>query len=72
MANPGWIQQQLNRMAPGINAGKTRKRAVASVHSVGASETEFIDAVRNRGWRLAQVGDDYVVAPGNYVIRPLV
>jgi hypothetical protein len=72
MANPAWIAQQLDRMAGGINAGKTRKRNVASVNKVGSNEAELRAAVTARGWRLAQVGQDYVVAPHNYVIRPIV
>ena len=72
MLEPAWITQQLDRMAAGINAGKTRKRNIASLAQVGCSEAEMRTAVLARGWKLAQVGTDYVVAPGTYVIRPIV
>lgn len=71
MANPGWVAQQMNRMASGINSGKTRKRAVSSARSVGADEAELAAAAEARGWRMAQIGADYVFAPRNYVIRPI-
>jgi stage V sporulation protein SpoVS len=72
MPNPAWVNQQLDAMAAGINAGATRKRKVASVTAVGSNEAELQAAVAARGWRLAQVGNDYVVAPAGYVIRPIV
>ncbi len=72
MANPAWVAQQMNRMANGILQGKTRKRNVASALQQGASENELAAAATARGWRMAQVGEDYVFAPGNYVIRPIV
>jgi len=72
MPNPAWIAQQLDRMAAGIAAGKTRKRNVASIVQQNSSEAELMAAVQARGWRMAQVGEDYVVAPHNYVIRPIV
>lgn len=59
-------------MAPGIRAGKTRRRKVASVRKLGIPESDLADAVKIMGWRLAQIGDDYVVAPSEYTIRPIV
>jgi len=66
-----WLVQQLNKMATGINAGKTRRRKVASVLKYVA-EAQMAQAVQQRGWKVAQIGDDYVFAPGNYNIRPIV
>ena len=72
MPNPAWVAQQLNKMAPGINAGKTRKRNRQSALLQNATEQEMATAAQVRGWRMAQIGNDYVFAPGNYVIRPIV
>lgn len=58
-----WLNQQLRKMTPGIKAGKTRKRNVDSCKKVGVSEIELKSAVKAKGWRVAQVGDDYVFAP---------
>jgi hypothetical protein len=66
-----WLTQQLNRMAVGIGNGKTRRRKVASVVAMGITEAQLRQAVTARGWRVAQIGDDYVFAPGNYTIRPI-
>lgn len=71
MANPSWIAQQLKRMEQGIVSGKTRKRNIASVKGQGILEEELAAAVAARGWKLAQVGNDYIFAPGGYVIRPI-
>jgi hypothetical protein len=67
-----WLKQQLDKMAKGIKAGKTRRRKVASVHDLGISEATLRSAVAARGWRLAQIGNDYVFAPSGYSIRPIV
>ena len=72
MPNPTWVNQQMNRMAAGINAGKTRKRNLASALRQNTDEQELAAATRLRGWRMAQVGDDFVFAPGGYTIRPIV
>ncbi len=72
MTNPAWVTQQMDRMDAGIHAGKTRKRNVASAFRQNTDEQELSDAARTRGWRMAQVGDDFVFAPGDYVIRPIV
>ena len=72
MPSPAWITQQLDKMAAGIKAGKTRRRKVASVQHMKIAEADLATAVKTRGWRLAQIGDDYVVAPGRYAIRPIV
>lgn len=72
MANVKWVKQQLDKMDKGIKAGKTRKRNVESVKTQGVTEKDLADAVRARGWKLAEIGKDYVVAPGDYVIKPIV
>ncbi len=72
MPNPAWVTQQMDRMKAGIRAGKTRKRNVQSALQQNTDENELAAAARARGWRLAQVGDDFVFAPGNYMIRPIV
>lgn len=72
MANPAWVAQQMQRMANGIVQGRTRKRNVDSALQQGTDEAEMAAAAAARGWRMAQVGQDYVFAPGNYVIRPIV
>jgi hypothetical protein len=72
MPNPAWVTQQMNQMTTGINDGKTRKRNVASVAKQNTDEEELAKAARLRGWKMAQVGDDYVFAPGDYTIRPIV
>lgn len=72
MPNPAWVKQQLDRMVPGIVAGKTRKRNRQSALLQNATEQEMAAAAHARGWRMAQIGNDYVFAPGNYVIRPIV
>ena len=72
MTNNLWLKQQLDRMTDGINDGKTRRRKAASVLNVGISEAELKRAVSGRGWRVAQIGDDYIFAPGAYTIRPIV
>lgn len=72
MTNPAWVAQQMDRMAPGINAGRTRKRNVGSALRQNTDEQELAKAARNRGWKMAQVGDDFIFTPGDYVIRPIV
>lgn len=72
MPNPTWVNQQMNRMAAGINAGKTRKRNVASVLRQNIDEQELAAAARVRGWRMAQVGDDFIFAPKGYTIWPII
>jgi len=67
-----WLTQQLDKMTPGILAGKTRRRKVQSVRDLSVTEAELRRGVTGRGWRVAQIGDDYVFAPGNYTIRPIV
>jgi len=67
-----WLAQQIQRMKPGIRAGKTRRRKVDSVRDMGVTEAELKEAVRAQGWKVAQIGDDLVFAPGNYTIRPIV
>ena len=71
MPNPAWIKQQLDKMAPGIRAGKTRKRNVESVIRQKSNEDELSEAVAARGWKLAQIGNDFVVTPPDYIIRPI-
>ena len=72
MPNPNWVAQQMNQMAVGIGAGKTRKRNVASSFRQNTNEVELAAAARARGWRMAQIGQDFVFAPGTYTIRPIV
>jgi len=72
MANPTWVAQQIAQMAAGVTAGKTRKRNVQSVQNQNATESELAAAAQAHGWRMAQVGNDFVFAPGNYVIRPII
>ena len=72
MTNPAWVEQQMNRMAPGIRDGKTRKRNVGSALRQNTDERELAQATRDRGWKLAQVGDDFIFTPGDYMIRPIV
>jgi hypothetical protein len=67
-----WLTQQLAKMNRGIRAGKTRRRKVASVQAMGVTEAELSNAVSAKGWRVAQIGEDSVFAPGNYTIRPIV
>lgn len=67
-----WHDQQLDKMATGISAGKTRRRKVQSVKKENVTEKILADAVKAKGWKVAQIGDDYVFAPGNYTIRPIV
>jgi hypothetical protein len=71
MAN-AWLDQQLDKMVTGISAGKTMRRKVQSVKKENVTEEMIADAVKARGWKVAQIGDDYVFAPGNYTIRPIV
>lgn len=71
MANPAWVAQQMNEMAPGIAAGKTRKRNVGSCLRQGTNERELAAAANARGWKMAQVGEDFIFAPGDYIIRPI-
>jgi hypothetical protein len=66
-----WLTQQLNKMASGIAAGKTRRRKVASVQAMGVTEALLKQEVQARGWKVAQIGNDYVFAPSNYTIRPI-
>lgn len=70
MAN-AWVAQQIEKMEPGISAGKTRRRKVASVKRF-ADEDELKSAVVAKGWKLAEVGSDYIIAPGDYTIRPII
>ena len=72
MAGNLWLEQQLDRMTDGILDGKTRRRKAASVSNSGVTETELKRAVSRRGWRVAQIGDDYIFAPSGYTIRPIV
>ena len=67
-----WLVQSIAAMKKGISQGKTRRRKVATVRRMNISEAELKAATRQMGWKLAQVGDDYVFAPGNYSIRPIV
>jgi len=67
-----WLQQHISRMGRDIREGKTRRRRVDSVRRIKVSEAELRTEVRARGWRVAQIGDDFVFAPGNYTIRPIV
>ena len=59
-------------MEKGISAGKTRHREVATIKKLKISEAELKASTRDMGWKLAQVGDDYVFSPGDYSIRPIV
>jgi hypothetical protein len=72
MATSLWLTQQLDRMAQGIAEGKTRRRMIGSFRKLGITERELKSAVSARNWRVAQIGDDYVFAPGSYTIRPIV
>ena len=72
MPNPAWVTQQMNAMTAGIRDGKTRKRNVDSAMRQGTDEAELAAAARARGWRMAQVGEDFIFAPGNYMIRPII
>ncbi|OHB70874.1 MAG: hypothetical protein A2V70_17760 [Planctomycetes bacterium RBG_13_63_9] len=67
-----WLKQQLDRMQPGISLGKTRRRKVESTRTSNVNERTIKKEVRERGWKLAQIGLDYVFAPGDYTIRPIV
>lgn len=71
MANNAWLEQQLDRMEEGLANGKTRRRKMASVKAMGISEKALKAAAHQRGVRVAQIGDDYLFAPANYMIRPL-
>ena len=66
-----WLQQTLSQMTPGIEAGKTRRRKVETISKMKLTENDLKEAATERGWSLAQVGDDYVFAPRNYSIRPI-
>jgi len=72
MSANAWLDQQLDKMERGIQEGKTRRRKVESVRGMNVDEGLLRSEVSARGWRLAQIGDDYVVAPGGYTIRPIV
>ena len=72
MAINAWLEQQLDRMTDGIHAGKTRRRKIDSFTRLGISERMLRTAVVARGWRVAQIGLDYVFAPPGYTIRPIV
>ena len=67
-----WLTQQLDRMQFGIGQGKTRKRNVKSIAKMNITEPMIVGEVKQRGWKVAQIGDDFVFAPGNYTIRPIV
>lgn len=67
-----WMRQQIERMESGISAGKTRRRKADSFRELKVSEAEIKQAVEEKGWRVAQIGNDYVFAPRNYTIRPIV
>ena len=66
-----WLTQQLQQMERGVSAGRTRRRKVQSCTGMNVTEVELKEAVEKRGWRLAQIGEDYVFAPGDYTIRPI-
>lgn len=67
-----WLTQRLRKMTPGIQAGKTRRRKVQSVRNLSVTEAALKAEVTKKGWKLAHIGDDYVFAPSNYTIRPIV
>jgi hypothetical protein len=66
-----WLEQSLNAMKPGIDAGKTRRRKVETVRKLGISEVELKSAAEKLDMKVAQVGDNYVFTPSSYTIRPL-
>ena len=66
-----WLEQQLDQMAAGIAEGKTRRRKTGSFARLGVKESEMKRAVLARGWRVAQIGEDYIFAPHGYTIRPI-
>lgn len=66
-----WLDQAITAMEPGISAGKTRRRKVSTIKNLGISEKDLKKAAKDMGWKLAQMGDDYVFTPGNYSIRPI-
>ncbi len=66
-----WLIQQLKQMRAGISAGKTRRRKVASMQKFKVTEEEMKREATKRGWKVAQIGNDYVFAPSGYTIRPL-
>ena len=72
MTTNAWLTQAFASMEKGISAGKTRRREVATIKKLKISEAELKASTRDMGWKLAQVGDDYVFSPGDYSIRPIV
>ena len=66
-----WLTQQFAAMEKGISEGKTRRRKVATITKLKISEKELKAATLEMGWKLAQVGDDYLFTPGDYSIRPI-
>lgn len=53
-----------------IATGKTCRIGILPCEGY-AKEAEIAAAVKARGWRVAQIGEDYLVVPGHYVIRPI-
>ena len=73
MATPNaWLTQQLDKMQRGITEGKTRRRKFTSTAKLNVTEEMISAEVKKRGWKVAQIGNDYVSAPGGYTIRPIV
>jgi hypothetical protein len=58
-------------MSAGIKRGKTRRRSVRSLRRMKVSDKQLRLAVKTRGWKVAEIGRDFLFAPGNYTIRPL-
>jgi hypothetical protein len=67
-----WLDAEVKEMRSGIQAGKTRRRNIASCNGQGVTEQMVEAAAKAQGWRVAQVGDDYIFAPKGYIIRPIV
>jgi hypothetical protein len=66
-----WLAQQLKRMTAGIERGKTRRRSVKSVRRMKVTDKQLRLAAKARGWKVAEIGRDFLFAPGDYTIRPL-
>jgi hypothetical protein len=67
-----WLEQQLNRMAPQIATGQTRRLGVRSCENGYAKEADIAAAVKARGWRVLRIELDYVFVRSGYSIRDIV
>lgn len=69
---PVGLRPSAAQFCVGPAVAAARRRKVQSVNKENVTEKMIEDAVKAKGWKVAQTGDDYVFAPGSYTIRPIV